>query len=59
MPVPENYIYASTCFLLEHQELDLRASVIELNVVLGTMMEIEAKGELSKSPRRIITLSQY
>lgn len=37
MPVPENYIYASTCFLLEHQKLDLGASVIEWNVFVGTI----------------------
>lgn len=60
MPVPENYIYASTCFLLEHQELDLRASVIELNVVLGTIHGKGGQGRgLSKSLKRIITLFQY
>lgn len=50
MPVPENYIYASTCFLLEHQELDLRASVIELNSALGTTHGTGGQGGLSKSP---------
>lgn len=44
MPAPENYIYASTCFLLEHQELGLRASVIDLNVVLGTPHGNEGQG---------------
>lgn len=58
MPAPENYIYASTCFLLEHQELGLRASVIELNIVLGTPHGNGGQEGLSKSPQRIITLFQ-
>lgn len=59
MPVPENHIYASTCFLPEHQELDLRASVIELTVVSGTVHRSGGQERLSKSPKRITTLFQY
>lgn len=59
MPAPGNYIYASTCFLLEHQELGLRAPVIELNVVLGAPHGNGGQGGPNKSPQRIITLFQY